>query len=244
MICFPRLPSAALARSLCRLHHRTSAGKQLPRASAIPLSLHHDIVANELSSSLCQLRLQGDSPVSAHFRAMARQHQQVEYKLPALSNGFLPKQTILDPVTSPQVYQLPTHSGVVIEKLTPSLMNVTPIRDPNPLQQIIDQGAPPVTKECMPYLMRIRKRKMKKHKLRKLRKRMIFLNRKLAEIKKAKKEKKMVAYEAMWAERGRSFNADKWVEDRLDQARKGGWGIDVWQEYRMKSKTVQTERKN
>lgn len=42
----------------------------------------------------------------------------------------------------------------------------------------------------------------------------------------------MREYESMWAKRATDFDANKWVDGRLVLARKGGYHIDIWKEYR------------
>jgi len=115
------------------------------------------------------------------------------------------QKNILDPDTVHQRYELPTLFNEVQEKLTPGLESFVPKIDPDPLQRVIDEGSMPLVKVTMPYLLRIRRHKMKKHKLKKFRKRMIYLHRKLAEIKKRKKEQQLVEYKHMWEKRGEEF---------------------------------------
>ena len=155
------------------------------------------------------------------------------YVLPTVYHGNITqKKTILDPVANKTDYKLPTVSSEVLEKFTPSL-HIVPIEEPQPLDKEL------IRKHCMPLLIRIRKRKMKKHKLRKLRKRMIFLNRKLTARKKAKKEKLMRAHELECKRKGEEFSADKFIEEKIALAREGGWHIDVWKEYRQKKAEMQ-----
>lgn len=148
----------------------------------------------------------------------------VEYRLPTLSHHMLDKLTILDPIWNPKVYDCPTLSTVTTEKVTPPLKSQIPIADPDPLQRVIDQGGTGNEKYAMPYLMRIRHRKMKKHQLRKLRKRMLIVNRKLADIKRKKKEKIMLEYKQNWKNLADNFDPEKHIEEQLRMARKAGFG--------------------
>lgn len=138
-------------------------------------------------------------------------------------------------MVTPQSYQLPTFFRVVTEKVTPPPLAIVPIDDPNPLQAVIDQGAPPVHKEAMPWLVGVRHRKMKKHKLRKFRKRMIFLFRKLKEIKRKKKEKVMLALERECAQKANDFDPELYVDRLITKAKRGGWGIDIFEDMRPKN---------
>ena len=160
----------------------------------------------------------------------------VSYHLPTTSTNSIQKKTIVDPIVTPHLYKLPTFSRVVTEKVTPPPLAIVPIEDPNPLQPAIDQGAPPVHKEAMPWLIGVRHRKMKKHKLKKFRKRMIFLFRKLNEIKKKKKEKVMLALERDFAQRADDFDAEKYADRLITKAKRGGWGIDIFEDMRPKTR--------
>lgn len=76
-------------------------------------------------------------------------------------------------------------------------------------------------------IMKIRRRKMNRHLLKKFRKRMRFTLRK---IKREKKKKKELAFQARLAgirEWGQNFSALSWVQEELDKARKGGFYINV-----------------
>ncbi|KAK2184841.1 hypothetical protein NP493_250g01043 [Ridgeia piscesae] len=162
-------------------------------------------------------------------------HQR-EYVLPTTSVNSIQKKTILDPTITPQSYDLPTFSRIVTEKVTPPPFAITPIADPNPLQAVIDQGAPPLHKEAMPWLVGVRHRKMKKHKLKKFRKRMIFLFRKLNEIKRKKKEKAMLALEREFAQKANDFDPEDYVGRLITKAKRGGWGIDIFEDMRPKNR--------
>lgn len=163
-------------------------------------------------------------------RLMSFSHSQMgvqEYKLPTIWYNSVYKHTIVDPIFSKILYELPTFVNSEIEKFDPSQGSLVPVLDPNPLQRIIDHGAPPITKETLPYLITIRHKKMKKHQLRKLRKRMRFLRRKLEAVKRKKREKVLQNYENNMKKWSAEFDAEKYVEDQLRTARKAGWEIDI-----------------
>ena len=93
--------------------------------------------------------------------------------------------------------------------------------------QIIDQGTD-ISKEPMPLLIKIRRAKMKKHQKKKWRKRMQFKLRDQKIIKLKKKEKKLQDIENEYSTMTKEFDAEKFVDEQIALARKGGWGIDIW----------------
>lgn len=156
-----------------------------------------------------------------------------EYKLPTIIKNDI-KWTILDPLKDQRRYELPSFLIQGTEKFTPSSLKIVPIEDPQ-----IHPHLPVIKKETMPHLINVRKRKMKKHKLKKFRKRMIFLHRKLTEIKKKRKEKALQAIERSFATSAREFDAEKYVAEHIKDAKRGGWKIDViqrWQESKKEEK--------
>jgi len=76
-------------------------------------------------------------------------------------------------------------------------------------------------------IMKIRHKKMKKHKLKKLRKRMYFL---WSRQKRARKMKRLKIYFKELEEikaKGENFNAEDFVREQIEKAKKGGYGINV-----------------
>jgi len=165
-------------------------------------------------------------------------HNHTVYKLPTVQNSTIWQKAILEPSTR-QLVELPTHQIPYVEKLTPALREISPIVDPSPLQKIYDQGAPMLEKHAMPWLVRIRRKKMKKQHLKRLRKKMIFVNRKLRSIKMRKREQEMVLLEQKWKTLGAEFNAEQYIGDRIAKAKCGGWGIDVLAERHAKKMAAQ-----
>ena len=145
-----------------------------------------------------------------------------EYRLPTLIQNSTWKKTILDPLTTPASYDLPAQLIIALEKVAPPTDKYAPIQDPGLLP-----GGVTIKKETMPYLVNIRHKKMKKHKLKKFRKRMIFLHRKLGEIKKKKKEQKMLVVERRFATIAQEFDAEKYIESHIQKAKQGGWKLDI-----------------
>jgi hypothetical protein len=111
-----------------------------------------------------------------------------EYRLPGVG---LKKTVIVDPIFSGITeYKDPTFNGVVLDKTVPSSGYASIISDPSPLQRVIDEGAPPISKETRPHMIRIRHWKMKKHKRKKFKKRMLFVLRKKRMLKQKKKKRR------------------------------------------------------
>ena len=86
----------------------------------------------------------------------------------------------------------------------------------------------------MPVLVQIRKRKMKKHQRKKWRKRMQFRIRDRKILIAKRKENKMRELEKKFSTLADEFDAEKFVDERIALARKGGWEIDIWAEKRKK----------
>jgi hypothetical protein len=180
------------------------------------LQSHRHVPIELLSNQLEDLRLDLSS---ASQKYAPRQHIQ-EYVLPTTTSNLTHKK-ILDPEIIQRQYKLPTYFNIVQEKFTPGLENLVPKVDPSLHQSTI-------VKYSMPYMLRIRRHKMKKHKLKKFRKRMIFVHRKLAEIKQRKKERKMLEFQKKWIKLAEDYDPEKFVDDRLALARKGGYGKSLF----------------
>lgn len=200
----------------------------LPPVRVLALGLEKMEPPSSLTARLSACNIdEAEVKVNAWTSANHSQITVQEYKLPTTWYNGLHKRTIVDPVFSNTSYELPTFVNPDVEKFDPSRGSLFPVLDPNPLQRVIDQGAPPITKETMPRLITIRHKKMKKHQLRKLRKRMRFLRRKLEAVKRKKREKVLQNYENNMKKWSQEFDAEKFVDDHLMRARKAGWEIDI-----------------
>lgn len=199
-----------------------------PTVNAVALKSKKSKTCSLLTERLsaCNISAAEEKPSRVTFFSQSQMGVQ-EYKLPTIWYNSVYKHTIVDPIFSKISYKLPTFVNHEIEKFDPAQGSLVPVFDPNPLQRIIDQGAPPITKETLPYLITIRHKKMKKHQLRKLRKRMRFLRRKLEAVKRKKREKVLQNYENNMKKWSTEFDAEKYVEDHLQRARKAGWEIDI-----------------
>ena len=144
--------------------------------------------------------------------------------IPVVEPTVSVKHPLLDPLQLNNIleFHLPHGRANYITLPTPSRETKTdPISHSNSL-----------IKHAQPHLIVIRHKKMKKHKLRKLRKRMMFVFRKKAMAKRKIKEKAMLDLEKQSLKKAESFDPENFVNERLVQAREGGWHVDpfaTWQ---------------
>ena len=142
-----------------------------------------------------------------------------EYKCPATTLlEQLSQIAILDKTPTQNLsYECPV-AVPVIENFAPDLEK----------SEILEPGSKPVAKEAK-MIMRIRHKKMKKHKLKKLRKRMYFLWKRQKQTRKAKRmtiyNKEIEGIKAT----GEEFNAEEFVRSQLAKARRGGYYINVFE---------------
>lgn len=154
------------------------------------------------------------------------QHLSAGYQIPAVWYNNVMKKSIIDPLLNFQEYDLPTLPGLADRKDMP---NVSPASVP------VTVGDPNTTeitpKMVLPELITIRRRKMKKHKLKKFRKRMRFVMRRRRQKKAKQKEREIQQYEREQAKLGQAYSAEKYVDEQLALARKSGWHIDIISEF-------------
>ena len=199
-----------------------------------PSSVDHDVATITMMTSGLQVTDQSGA-LTLRSNVIGPQ----AYILPTVIQNSILKKTILDPQTNPQRYDLPCHTILDLEKVTPTVDRIQPVMDPSRTP-----GQPAARIETMPYLVNIRHKKMKKHKLKKFRKRMIFLHRKLNEIKKKKKEKVIVAMERSFATSAQEFNAEEYIENHIKEAKRGSWKIDVIEQWKSSKQAQNTENKS
>ena len=157
------------------------------------------------------------------------------YKLPELESTKLKQ--IVDPFALYKLYELPTKQVPYVPEIVEPLRNIVPIVEPPSTT-----GLPIIEKHASPWLMRIRHKKMKKHQLKRFRKRMEFVFRRRKMVKAKKREKEMVLMEARWAQLAKDFDANVFVDDNITAAKRGGWGIDILAERRKKNAFVNTDK--
>ncbi|CAD5122459.1 DgyrCDS10882 [Dimorphilus gyrociliatus] len=84
----------------------------------------------------------------------------------------------------------------------------------------------------MPRLVTIRHKKMKKHKLKKFRKRMHYVLKKQKEQRLKKRLKAIKAEEVVLLNEARKWNPEKVLEEEIEAAKRGGWKVDVLENYK------------
>lgn len=160
-----------------------------------------------------------DMSVSKGWDLASWPHKEhVEYVCPSEKLSTLPSLVILEQLPHPAPYDLPQ---------TPNIVSL--IIDPASISAEISEPVAPnanTPKEAR-QIMKIRRKKMKRHLLKKYRKRMVFTLRKIKKQKRKKKEAMFQAQLAKIKESGDVFSAMDWVQDHLDKARKGGFHINV-----------------
>ena len=151
-------------------------------------------------------------------------HLFIGYQLPAVWYNTVMKKSIIDPRLNYREYDLPTLPSCDERKDMPAVSTGTvSIEDPNHSE---------VThKAVLPKLITIRRRKMKKHKLKKLRKRMRFVMRRQRQRKEKRKELRIQQYEKDQANEGQMFDAEQYIDEHLALARKSGWHVDIISEF-------------
>jgi len=152
------------------------------------------------------------------------QHLSAGYQLPTVWYNTVMKKSIIDPLLNFTEYDLPTVPGRDVRKDVPEVSTgVIPIEDPS-------QNAV-TSKMLLPNMLVVRRRKMKKHKLKKLRKRLRFVMRRRRQLKEKRKEREIQQYEREQAKLGQLYNAEQYVDEQLVLARKSGWHIDIIAEF-------------
>ncbi|KAL8601433.1 hypothetical protein ACOMHN_042437 [Nucella lapillus] len=144
--------------------------------------------------------------------------QHLEYVCPSEKLSTLPDLAILEQVPQTISYDLPQTSTIVSQIIDPA-SNSAEISEPT----TSNTNAPVEARQ----IMKIRRKKMKRHLLKKFRKRMAFTLRKIKRDRRKKKEAVFQARLATIRDWGDSFTAKDWVQEQLDKARKGGFYINV-----------------
>ncbi|XP_063848606.1 uncharacterized protein LOC135093322 isoform X1 [Scylla paramamosain] len=130
------------------------------------------------------------------------------------------KELRLPPLLKPATITFPTlHNGVMLEKDLPSILNIFEKTDPGTPQQKVEAPTNQVAEKQAARLIITRRKKMRKHKLRKLRKKMKFVWAKVRQKREYRKEKQFQAEQMAKVRRYDAFDAAEYVKDILRQTK-------------------------
>lgn len=126
-------------------------------------------------------------------------------------------------------YDLPKLPGLSLEITTPSRENqVTSLDTPGTNQiEKISPGLEQPMKYANSTTIRMKKKKMKKHKLKRLRRSQWAVLKKIRFKKEAKKKRKLNAELSAIKKEGNDFDAEVFVREKIAKAKRGGYMIDV-----------------
>ena len=126
-------------------------------------------------------------------------------------------------------YDLPKLPGSCAEITTPTYANqVTSLVTPGTSQIVkITPGVEQPMKHASSTTLRMRHKKMKKHQLKRLRKRMWAAIRKEKFRKRRKKQRIFKAELAKVKKEGEDFDAEIFVKEKLAKARQGGYQLNI-----------------
>ncbi|CAL1527248.1 unnamed protein product [Lymnaea stagnalis] len=143
-----------------------------------------------------------------------------EYRCPSRLLQKFSELVILDKVTSiNSCYKCPVPTGMIDSMKAPNIIK----------SEILEGPGKSLPMKEAKIIMRIRHKKMKKHKLKKLRKRMYFLWKKQ---RLARVAKRMAIYHKELEEiekEGNTFDPETFVREQLLKAKKGGYTINVFE---------------
>ncbi|XP_042240432.1 uncharacterized protein LOC121878338 isoform X2 [Homarus americanus] len=163
---------------------------------------------DDLSASFRRL---GISPVEAHMSAassvsittfIGSLHSTQEYRLPSLAKPVR--------ITVPTL-----HNGAILEKDLPPILDIVEKTEPLIKREIHEAPSDQVIEKHAARLIVIRRRKMKRHKLRKLRKKMKFVWLKARQKREYQKEKLFQAEQMAKVRDFEAFDAANYVTDVL-----------------------------
>lgn len=130
------------------------------------------------------------------------------------------KELRLPPLLKPATITFPTlYNGVMLEKDLPSVLNIFEKTDPSVPQQKVEAPASQVAEKQAARLIITRRKKMRKHKLKKLRKKMKFVWAKMRQKREYRKEKLFQAEQMAKVRRYEAFDAAEYVKDFLQKTK-------------------------
>lgn len=146
-------------------------------------------------------------------------HYHREYICPSIQSSMLPRAIILDIANSVVgFYDCPNVLERYSEFITPPHKNVTKNTPPHGKAQ----------EKQAQNLLKIRRRKMNRHLLKKFRKRMKFTLRKQRLQSRRKKEKAFRLVLDKFRIQSDAFDAEQHIKDQLVLAKKGGYKVDIF----------------
>ena len=144
----------------------------------------------------------------------------LQYICPSQKLSTMPDLVILEDSPFAVLLELPQAPALISSIINPACHTMhSEISEPSHSPT----NAPKEARE----IMKIRRKKMKRHLLKKFRKRMAFTLRKMKRDRRKKKEAVFQARLASIKDWGDSFSARDWVQEELEKARKGGFYINV-----------------
>lgn len=165
-------------------------------------------------------KLDAKDDLCAHFRHLVISPDEASLSATFMMSISLPVEYRLPSVVKPVNITFPSlHSGVLLEKDLPPIPNITEKIDPIAKRQIKEAPPNQVTEKQAARLIVIRRQKMKKHKLRKLRKKMKFVYLKARQKREYKKEKLFQATQMSLVREFEAFDAANFVADILQKTK-------------------------
>ncbi|XP_045131872.1 uncharacterized protein LOC123516516 [Portunus trituberculatus] len=191
------------ARSVLRLGPAMTRKMISPLGTTLVQNAKDDLHLSfqSLTLSPVEMQLSAQFPISANF----------------LNNI---KELRLPPLLKPATITFPTlYNGVMLEKDLPSVLNIFEKTDPSASSQKVEAPANQVAEKQAARLIITRRKKMRKHKLKKLRKKMKFVWAKVRQKREYRKEKQFQAEQMAKVRRYDAFDAEEYVKDFLRQTK-------------------------
>lgn len=148
---------------------------------------------------------------------------QTEYLCPSYW-GYTPSHLLVPQqlLNSLTYYECPhTQSMINTISIPSTSSSLFDIAEPSCLQNSISKLAR--------LILKIRRKKMKRHLLKKFRKRMVFTLRKQLRERRSKKEALFLTKLQEIKKWGETFSAEKYVQEELEKARRGGFFINIFE---------------
>lgn len=175
-------------------------------ANPVLLTNHDDLCTTFRKLNVSPLEAQLTAAVHSSDLSAFLHPNTTEYRLPSLVKPVS--------ITVPSLY-----NGAILEKNLPPIPTITEVNDPWLKNEIQEAPSSQVVEKQAARLIVIRRKKMKKHKLKKLRKKMKFVWLKIIQRREYRKEKAFQAEQMAIVREGEAFDAAKYVEDVLSRTK-------------------------